>query len=156
MLISSVIYWGERSFNSTSTPSTVEFNSRSSTTFTRAHTAYNVARRPCHEPLPSIEGCGLDFHHHCSLTSQDAAHGLALLDGGSGEGGSRGGTHKVGGPGGVTKHEPRRLSWFVFAIHDTTTSGGNDDEVVVGGNDTKEGNDGEREGETRRKGKGKP
>jgi len=39
----------------------------------------------------------------------------------------------VGGPGGVTKHEPRRLSWFVFAIHDTTTSGGNDKEVVGGG-----------------------
>ena len=48
------------------------------------------------------------------------------------------------------------MSWFVFAIHDTTTSGGNDNEVVVGGNDTKEGNDGERDGETRRMGKGKP
>jgi len=49
------------------------------------------------------------------------------------------------------------LSWFVFAIHDTTTSRGNDEEVVVGGeNDMKEGNDGEQEGETRRKGKGKP
>jgi hypothetical protein len=81
--------------------------------------------------------------------------GLASLDGASGEGGSRGGTHKVGGPGGVMKHKPRRLSWFVFAIHDTTTSGGNDEVVVVGGNDTKEGNDGEQKGEMRRKGKGK-
>ena len=94
-----------------------------STTFTRAHTAYNVAWRPRHEPLPSIEGCGLDFHRHCSLTSEDAAHGLASLDGGSGEGGSRGGTHKVGGPGGVTKHEPRRLSWFVFAIQCVAKTG---------------------------------
>jgi len=41
----------------------------------------------------------------------------------------------VGGPSGVMKHEPRRLSWFVFAIHDTTISGENnenDEKVEVG------------------------
>ena len=62
----------------------------------------------------------------------------------------------MGGPSGVTKHEPQHLSWFVFTIHDMTTSRGNDEEVGGGGNDTKEGNDGEQEGEMRRKGKGKP
>jgi len=45
----------------------------------------------------------------------------------------------VGGPSGVTKHEPRRLSWFVFAIHDMTISGENDknDEKVEVGETTR-------------------
>ena len=44
----------------------------------------------------------------------------------------------MGGPGGVTKHEPQHLSWFVFAIHDMTISGENDenDEKVEVGETT--------------------
>ena len=33
----------------------------------------------CHEPLPSVEGCGLDFHRHCSLRSEDATPGAPPL-----------------------------------------------------------------------------
>ena len=66
MLISSVIYRGERSFNSTSTPSTVELHScfvhhhlsstspPASTTFARVHTASIVAWRPRHGPSPLL------------------------------------------------------------------------------------------------------
>ena len=77
VLISSVICKGKQSFNPPSTPSWLTF----------VHLplflppplpslpqfAHNHTQQPDHEPLPSIEGCGLDYQHLCSLTSEDAA-----------------------------------------------------------------------------------
>ena len=115
MLISSVICEGKQSFNPPSTPSQLTFvhpplflpppPPPSPPQFARNHT-----QQPDHEPLPSIEGCGLDDQRLCSLTSKDAAPGAPPLSQGmwvvqthSTEDPRReedqGGTHEVGSPG---------------------------------------------------------
>jgi len=80
--ISNAIFERNQSFNFTSTASQLIF--AHSLTFLHSAThspspspppasAANVACRPGHEPLPSLEGCGLNQHRSSSLTSEDAA-----------------------------------------------------------------------------------
>jgi len=75
-LILSIILEGERSFNPPSTPSRLNFTLLRPPPLPHhprsRPLASNFACRFGRQPLPSIEGCGLDFHHHCSLTNEDA------------------------------------------------------------------------------------
>jgi hypothetical protein len=77
-LISSVIFEGERSFNSTSTASRL-MSAHPPSFLPPPHSpspprfAPNHTQRPGREPLPSFEGCGLNKQRIGSLRSEDAA-----------------------------------------------------------------------------------
>ena len=78
MLISNAIYGGERSLKRTSTASQLIFV-RSLLLLHHLSTppspspSSTTPVQLADEPLPSIEGCGLDFHQLDSLTSEDTA-----------------------------------------------------------------------------------
>ena len=86
----------------------------------------NHAQQADNEPLPSIEGCGLNYQHSSGLDMQPQPHcpspfqrdvgGSFLLDEGFGQGEwvggtgeSLGGTHEV-----HPKNKPWQMSWFIF------------------------------------------
>ena len=116
-LISSIIYRDEWSFKYTSNPSLLIFIRFFHPPPLHHHPhpcphAANLACQPRDEPLPSIEGCGLDYQHHCSLRSEDAgiptpplSKGMWVADFHSMEDLERedckGGTQEVGGLCGV-------------------------------------------------------
>ena len=76
--ISTTIYGGDWSFKHTSTPSQLIFTRSLPPPPPLYHhpLALNNSSVTCqlvNEPLPSVEGCGLNYQRHCSLTSKDAA-----------------------------------------------------------------------------------
>jgi len=76
--ISTAIYGGDRSFKRTSTPSRLIFARSLPPPPPLYHhpLALDNSSITCQlvdEPLPSVEGCGLNYQRHCSLTSKDAA-----------------------------------------------------------------------------------
>jgi hypothetical protein len=78
VFISNTIFAGERSFNHTSTASTVDVHSFSPVpppphSPSPPHFAPNRTQIHGHEPLPSVEGCGLIQQHHSSLRSEDTS-----------------------------------------------------------------------------------
>jgi hypothetical protein len=136
VFISNTIFVGERSFNYTSTASTVDV--RSFTLLPLPPSLHHhlrpyplrlqLARRPRHQPLPSTEGCGLNQHHVSSLRSEVAAAAAPPLPKGcgrriitrrrNGEGRNTRGDPEHGRPiWCVTTYEPQRLLWFVFTLH---------------------------------------
>jgi hypothetical protein len=83
----------------------------------------NATGKLVDEPLPSVEGCELDYQRHCSLTSEDAAAPAPPLSKGMWAVQSRstkdleredheGGTQEVGGPYGASR---KRATTFVVA-----------------------------------------
>ena len=111
-LISSAIYRDEQSFKYTSNPSLLIFvhflHPPPLHHHPCPHTS-NLTCQPGDEPLPSIEGCELNYQHHCSLRSEDAgvpasplSKGMWVADFCSMEDLERedceGGTQEVGGP----------------------------------------------------------
>jgi len=72
--VSNIIFGGERSFKPTSTASRLILVHSSSTTIHPQLPQHlpNNAQKPGDEPLPSLEGCGLN-HQHPGCTEQKAA-----------------------------------------------------------------------------------
>ena len=121
MFISNAIFEANRSLNFASTASQLIFGhsltflhlllsaTHSSSPSPPPASAASITCRPGHEPLPSLEGCGLNQLRSSSLTSEETHTpapplskgmwaGISSLDGGMMEGQTQGGTHEVGGP----------------------------------------------------------